>query len=101
MTFRVGQKVVYFGPDFRVHPLVTLHRMAIPIPREVYTIRCYAPRVEAPGYLLNEIHNPEGRCPRNGLCEMAIDARFLRPIVERKTDISIFTKMLTPEGVDA
>jgi hypothetical protein len=28
-------------------------------------------------------------------------ARRFRPIVERKTDISIFTKMLTPEGVDA
>lgn len=24
-----------------------------------------------------------------------------RPIVERKTDISVFTKMLTPQGVDA
>lgn len=101
MTFRVGQKVVYVGPDFRSHPVVTLHRVIVPIPREIYTIRRYAPRVEGAGYLLNEIHNAEGFCPRNGLCEVAIDAKFLRPIVERKTDISIFTKMLKPKKVKA
>jgi hypothetical protein len=68
----------------------------------VYTIR----RIEsADGWCavwLEEVVNPVldiwlDRGPE----EPAFSASRFRPIVERKTDISIFRKMLTPEGVDA
>jgi hypothetical protein len=101
MTFRVGQKVVYIGPDFRGHPMVGHFRLSVPIPNEVYTIRQHAPRKEGDGYLLNEIRNAEHVCPTNGLCEISVYAGHLRPVVERKTDISIFKAMLNPRGVDA
>lgn len=96
MTFHVGQKVVYIGPDFSSNPLVTFYGFIVPVPREIYTIRSYAPRVEGPGYLLNEIHNAEHSCSKNGLCELSINAEWLRPLVSRKTDISIFKRMLSP-----
>lgn len=96
MTFRVGQKVVFIGPDMRSHGLVVHFKLSVPLPQSIYTIRQYTPRVEGEGYLLREILNAEHYCPLNGSCEIAINADWLRPLVERKTDISIFTEMLVP-----
>lgn len=101
MTFRVGQKVVFIGPDMSGHPVVAYHKLSVPVPQSIYTIGQYTPRVEGEGYLLREIHNAEHLCPLNGRCEIAINADWLRPLVERKTDITIFTQMLTPQGVEA
>lgn len=85
--------------------MVRAFRLSVPIPREVYTIRSFAQRVEGPGYLLNEIHNEEFNCPLNGTIEIAIDAMWLRPLVERKTDISfaheILRKVSRKHGADA
>jgi hypothetical protein len=36
--------------------------------------------------------------PIRGGVECSFDPRHFRPVVERKTDISIFTKMLTPNS---
>lgn len=99
--FRSGQKVVYIGPDFSSHPKVVLLKVNVPVANVIYSIRGFAQRFEGPGYLLNEIHNVPRVCPINGLCEIAIDAKWLRPLVERKTDISVFQRMLEGRKVEA
>lgn len=102
MTFRVGQKVAFVGgtPDGRESPTIPC-RLKI---GSVYTIR----EIEAayiPGFGVAGIRVEEEVYPTvwwNGReFEPAHLACHFRPIVERKTDISIFTKMLTPQGVDA
>jgi hypothetical protein len=92
--FYTGQKVVYIGRDYSGHPAVIALGLTVPVPRAIYTIRCYAPRVEGPGYLLHEIRNPEHHCPLNGKIEIAINAEDLRPLVEKKTDIAVFKALL-------
>jgi hypothetical protein len=87
MAFRVGQKVVCVkGP--RRHRNVNQPKVG-----EIYTIRLIYPSslTGEPGFLLEEIVNglhPNGR-------EYGFYADRFRPVVERKTDISIFKAMLT------
>lgn len=99
MTFRVGQKVVCIGkfPQSRLDlPFVTFPEF-----EQVYTVRAnvlgHNGKTEAPGILLLEIKNSIG--PRG--VEYNFHPTRFRPLVERKTDISIFTKMLKPQGADA
>lgn len=98
MTFRVGQKVVCWNADW---PKASYYgEEVLPQKDEVYTIR---ELLEIAGRTLlrvNEIRNPVMDY-NFGKYECAFHISRFRPIVERKTDISIFTKMLTPEGVDA
>lgn len=101
MIFRVNQEVQYIGPDFRSNPIVLLKKLIVPLPGGIYTIRCHAPRSDDDAYLLNEIRNRPVFTDSDGVCETAINARFLRPLVKRKTDISIFTAMLNPSKVRA
>jgi hypothetical protein len=95
MTFHVGQKVVCIRsgtpPNGETPPLVGA----------VYTVRDIVDRGHKIGIRLVEIKNR----PRNyGVCgymECTFSPKCFRPIVSRKTDISIFTEMLTNAGVDA
>jgi hypothetical protein len=90
MKYRIGQKVVYIGPDAKYHILVLLYGYNIPEPKVVYTIRGGVdlhPCVNEPAYLLEEISNPVTECPGHGWRgELHIDEKYLRPV----TDISRF-----------
>lgn len=100
MTFYVGQKVVCVDDKNR-----TVFR---PGTEEfitcgsVYVIRWLGFLDREPVLRLEGVVRPSyARIPEWSDYPFAID-RF-RPVVERKTDISIFTKMLTPnkESIDA
>lgn len=80
MTFRVGQKVVCVKPCNDL------------IKGRVYSVTAMG--------------------TQKGISMLGVDQSYFgprasfyadrfRPIVERKTDISVFTKMLIPEGVEA
>lgn len=99
MPFFRGQQVVYIGPDFSTHALVALYSIQIPLPGKVYTIR--SPELlsnGSPGYLLEEIYNPN--VTQNGQ-EMLVDAKWLRPVVTIK-DHAFFTEGAPPDtkGLD-
>lgn len=86
MAFFIGQKVV------RVAPSLYLEQ------GQVYEIVGFAPVVNKslpPGLILKG-HEPNRR--RDGSLRGWNPVRF-RPVVERKTDISIFTAMLDPTRV--
>lgn len=93
MTFRIGQKVVCVDDaDFWSRSLV-----ARPVKGAVYTVRDFTRGIDAnglcgEGVLLVGVNNPLGF----GGNEHGFKFARFRPIVERKTDISIFTAMLTP-----
>jgi len=98
MTFHVGQKVVcvedgphcYFGPQ----------EIEYPTKGGIYTIRA----IRSSNYkrdmqcLLVEIVNPEFDTVNDGRGEPHFRHTRFRPIVERKTNISIFTKLLQPNS---
>jgi len=68
----------------------------------VYTVRAVGrdPFWDTPGLWLNEIQRPiEEGYEQFG--ELSFHQCRFRPIVEKKTDISIFTTMLTPKKVKA
>lgn len=93
--FQIGQKVVCvaetscggYGDEI------------LPVVGAVYTVRgidlnrsgCKCPT----GLWLCEIRNKE-RYYTDGLDECSFASDRFRPLIERKTDISIFKKMLTP-----
>jgi len=85
MAFRVGQKVVCVDANPRNGHVSNLTEGA------VYTVRAFGPSKDgSPGISLDEIYHPFP----------FYQDRF-RPVVERKTDISVFTKMLTGSKVGA
>ena len=96
MAFRIGQKVVCVDDVFasRHYPGYE----AWPTKNIVYTIRdIYNEDFEdgwATALLLEEIINPFYDWLTLGNHEAGFSARRFRPVVEKKTDISIFTKML-------
>ena len=93
MTFRVGQKVVCIKGG------TTLVNGFVPITGSVYTIRGFflGPVAGEPRVLLAEYIHPE---KFEGV-EIGWNALRFRPVVERKTSISVFEAMLTKTGVDA
>lgn len=98
MSFRVGQKVVFVGggsDGCHVVPVKTKLEKG-----KQYTIReiddVYTPYFGFPGIRVEEIINNKVRWV-GGETEPCRTADEFRPIVEHKTDISIFTKMLTPK----
>lgn len=98
MTFRVGQKVVCIKPMSEwtkdAHALGGFpFRPAL---NAVYTIRAVRLVFGHPYLYLQEIHNPQNNWSEIGFAEPPFWAGMFRPIVERKTDISIFKKMLIP-----
>jgi hypothetical protein len=81
MTFHVGQKVVCVDDSLPANPWHRQH-----------------PLVKAQVYVVRELHlYPDCNCVDiDGSGRMWQHWRF-RPLIEKKTDISIFTEMLTPK----
>jgi hypothetical protein len=90
MTFRVGMKAVCIK-DTSACPREPIERIAIK--GDVYTIRGIIHAPEGVGLYLVEVVNPPVNCTL-GHAERAHPAPWFRPIVEKKTDISIFTRIL-------
>lgn len=92
--FQVGQKVVLivnFGPDALRR--AREENVALPLKGVIYTVRYIETSVWGDEYIrLMEIKN--GPCS-DGI-EAAFEAEMFRPVVDRKTDISVFKAMLTP-----
>jgi hypothetical protein len=86
MAFFVGQKVVCVDGDGHWHYTITGEAARGPTKGDILTIRAFGEEnglmfVEWPGE--DEEHDPE----------------YFRPVVEKKTDISVFVAMLTPNKV--
>lgn len=93
MTFRVGQKVVCVDDDFYDPGLCEpLH---LPCKGSVYTLRDPFSADGWTWWRLVEITNSPVNV-KYGMIEPCFSPRHFRPVTETKTDISIFTKMLTP-----
>lgn len=101
--FHVGQKVVCIFPGPWINSRGESFIVDTPILNTVYTIRGFLDikGIDLLGVYLNEITNPEIDC---GLLYGWLEPAWLhsnfRKIIERKTDISVFQKMLTPELVE-
>lgn len=100
MSFRVGQKVVcicddvpkFFGDE------------QVPNKGAVYTVRAVFDGItDRLGVYLYEINNAHMIERWGGDTEPGFSAHIFRPVVERKTDISIFQRMLIPskQGIEA
>ena len=94
--FRVGQKVVCVNAEGMKYGPRKWARLTT---GQIYTVRALVDGMDEdgrlwPALLLQEISNPIA--PR-GVEYNYASCRF-RPIVERKTDISVFKAMLTPAG---
>ena len=89
-NFTVGQKVVcaWSGGLMRSE--------LCPKKGHVYTIRCMEMRIGMVGLLFEEVVNKKNHYS-NGYSEVGFDARDFRPLTSKKTDISIFTSMLTED----
>lgn len=94
MTFRVGQKVVCVDDSAGEFSYLFSDPDRLVL-NKIYEIeRIYDDQL---GYSLVALIGVSLNCyPKNGWRS----SRF-HPLVERKTDISVFTKMLTPTGVEA
>lgn len=102
-NLRVGMKVVCVDVPWPAD--ISRHLSAgvsLPVPGQVYTIR-WAGISEDDGNLyvrLDEIVNPVQKWPGYRAGEARFGSRRFRPVVTRKTDISIFTDMLTDTKVE-
>lgn len=98
--FVVGQKVVLvrdFDPGVRAD--AAQDNIILPEKGAVYTIRDIGLYCDEPIVWLNEIVNePRFYIDIFDVAEQGFDATRFRPVVEKKTDISVFTAMLTPAG---
>lgn len=90
MTFRVGQKVVCVKEPSR-DPLNT--NEVVPTLGNIYTIRSIAEYIGGTGVRVFEIVNAPCLYA-DGFMEVAFAAFCFRPLVERKTDITIFHRIL-------
>lgn len=89
MAFHVGQKVVCVDDtNMRLEP-----QERGPVYGEVYTVRGF---YDCDGIWLSEIKN-DPVVHTDGFTESAFYIWRFRPLIERKTDISIFTEMLKPK----
>ena len=108
-NFRVGQKVVCVEMESLYPPgVVPLEQPIQPVVGSVYTVReIVTGKVGGvPCLKLHEIPDHLIKLKLNGellLGDVVYDAVGFRPVVERKTDISVFRAMLntTPETVGA
>lgn len=92
MNFRVGQKVVRIeGGTFDLYP-----DERGPSEGEVVTIRHIEFCHDGVGLAFEEYRNPH-HYPDQKFPEAVFLAWRFRPVVEKKTDISIFTEMLKPK----
>jgi hypothetical protein len=97
--FRVGQKVICVGPGHWLH-----YGVAPNAPRRggIYTIRWIGPRG---GHLCLQFKGLINPPVHNGIMECAFRIQNnngtinFRPVIERRTDISVFTAMLAPTSI--
>lgn len=101
--FQVGQKIIFVGVGNGIF-LNLPRRVDVPERGKVYTVRevFFDDIGKRVGIRLMEIRNPPEPFtypPGSGLdgIEIGWVATEFRPLVERKTDISIFEKMLKPQ----
>lgn len=97
MTFHfyVGQKVVLVGWNDMPAKEWQAIGAVYPSVGDVYTVRAILPWRDSAVLLLAEIDNSHlGYRPEPGFRQ-----EFFRPVVERKTDISIFERILTDRPV--
>src|SRR5258706_185581 len=92
--FHVGQRVECIGS---INMADVMYKEATPLKGAIYMVRgidaCHSDGYV--GLWLEEIFN-EKRRYANGFQECSFDQRGFRPIIERKTDISIFIALLNP-----
>lgn len=92
MTFNVGQKVECIKRD----RWTFFSGEIVPVFKGIYTIRAIDVDPEGTFLRFVEIVNAPAEYD-NGYGECSFWIRRFRPVVERKTDISIFTAILTPK----
>lgn len=100
MTFYVGQKVVCVGGKYRgdiPRPDAEANGAIYPRRGNIYTIRTINVWPGKTLVTLHECNNAHLVKIFGGGIEPGFNARGFRPVVDRKTDISIFTKMLNPK----
>ena len=101
-NFHVGQKVVLIDDTTHSHGIDrSISRTVgadVPKKGEVYTVRFIAIETDTGRelLLLNEINNAAASRRLGYAKELGFAASRFRPVVERKTDISIFRAMLNP-----
>ncbi|WP_421439968.1 hypothetical protein [Agrobacterium tumefaciens] len=107
-NFTVGQKVLAVKKvspterDIRMVEAAKRAGVIFPKPGEVYTIRDIFTAARIDGEvvvcvrLVEVINNPQMRFNTGFVGEIGFNASCFRPLIERKTDISIFKAMLTP-----
>ncbi len=99
--FKVGERVVCVGSGYWGGLLSSSRAPNAPITGGIYTVRWAGYYDELACIRLEELVNPVYQW-RSGLAECAFVVQNrngqvnFRPVVTRKTDISIFTKLLTP-----
>ncbi|BEV47313.1 hypothetical protein CRBSH125_34960 [Afipia carboxidovorans] len=91
--FRIGQKVVCVN-DSNIHPCWSDWHSDLIVKGRVYTIASIERSRDRFGFTLTEINSKPW--PTGGYA--AWRAERFRPVVERKTDISIFKAMLNPSS---
>lgn len=98
MAFYVGQKVVCVNAEST--PGREWLDAELLVENAVYSVReiRWNPVTNRPNLLLNEIRRNQ---ETNRVQFFGYAPYRFRPLVEKKTDISIFTKMLTPTQVNA
>jgi len=96
-NFRVGQKVVCINDTWNEYhaQVVRALDVVLPVKGEIYTIRSIIVRPHRSDLLLHEIINPIIEYDI-GPAEQHFNVLRFKPVVERKTDISIFKAMLNP-----
>lgn len=103
VTFRVGQKVVRVGSPKGTSEHLWIkegYKFSYPEIGEVVTIKTINdwPRGAILTFCEHDNSHMVGTVSK---IEPGFGAEHFRPIVERKTSIEIFTRMLKPQGVDA
>lgn len=104
MSFRVGQKVVAVGYDIHYDPNSIMWRhpkAAYPEIGGVYTIRQINVWAKYTLVLLHEVDNQHMLAIVGGKIEPGWDSRAFRPVIEHKTDISVFHRILDNVNIRA
>lgn len=103
MAFHVGQKVVCVDADSPVPgeaPDSVWGTGEAVVTGQTYTVRRFYLRKGHPTLWLDEVCRNPSSVVHWGV-DVGYGAWRFRPVIERKTDISIFTAMLTPNRVNA
>lgn len=102
--FYIGQQVVCVDDTEQQFPWYCCFNEIKPVKGNIYTIRGFEPEPyeDFPGLYLEEIINKPGRYAHpNRFYGQIIEQSFhigrFKPIQKKKTDISIFTKMLNKQ----